>query len=79
MVYLLLFTLALHHYDLTARMEKGAPSGSAARAWLGWDGRVLLLVLAALTGVATVGALLLAVGVGGAFMVRAVVDWKTGG
>jgi phosphatidylglycerophosphate synthase len=78
-VYLLLFVLALRHYDLTARMEKGAPGGSAARARLGWDGRVVLLVLAALTGFATVGALLLAVGVGGTFMVRAVVDWKTGG
>ena len=28
-VYLLLFALALHHYDLTARMEKGAPDSAA--------------------------------------------------
>ena len=78
-VYLLLFMLALQHYDLTARMEKGAPDASAARARLGWDGRVVLLVLCALGGVATAGELLLAVAVGGAFLTGAVGDWRSGG
>jgi hypothetical protein len=78
-VYLLLFVLALDHYDLTARMEKGAPDATAARAWLGWDGRVVLLVLSALAGVATVGELLLAVVVGGSFLAGAVRDWRSGG
>lgn len=78
-VYLLLFGLALHHYDLTARMEKGAPDASAARARLGWDGRVVVLVLCALGGVATAGELLLAVVVGGTFLTGAVGDWRSGG
>ena len=78
-VYLLLFMVALQHYDLTARMEKGAPDASAAKARLGWDGRVVLLVLCALGGVATAGELLLAVAVGGAFLTGAVGDWRSGG
>ena len=78
-VYLLLFVLALDHYDLTARMEKGAPDAHAARAWLGWDGRVVVLVLCALGGVATIGELLLAVVVGVSFLTRAVRDWRSGG
>jgi uncharacterized membrane protein YhaH (DUF805 family) len=78
-VYLLLFLLALHHYDLTARMEKGAPDATAARAWLGWDGRVVVLVLGALGGVATVGELLLALVVGASFLTAAVRDWRSGG
>lgn len=78
-VYLLLFVLALHHYDLTARMEKGAPDATTGRARLGWDGRVVLLLLCALGGVATAGELLLAVAVGGAFLVGAVGDWRSGG
>lgn len=78
-VYLLLFALALDHYDLTARMEKGAPDAAAARARLGWDGRVVILVLSALGGVATVGELLLAVIVGVSFLSGAVRDWRSGG
>jgi len=78
-VFALLFVLALHHYDLTARMEKGAPDVGGKRALLGWDGRVLLLVLFALAGVATAGELLLAVGVGLQFLTGAVKDWRTGG
>ena len=78
-VYLLLFVLALDHYDLTARMEKGAPDAAAARAWLGWDGRVVVLVLSALGGVAAVGELVLAVLLGASFLVRAVRDWRSGG
>ncbi len=55
MVFLLLFTLALRHYDLTARMEKGAPGRPGHGALLGWDGRVVLLAVAALAGQATLG------------------------
>ncbi|MEV6306160.1 DUF5941 domain-containing protein [Actinoplanes sp. NPDC051861] len=76
-VFLLLFTLALRHYDLTARMEKGAPATGAGAALLGWDGRVLLLVLAAIAGYATHGIAILAVFVGGAFAVVAIKDWRT--
>ncbi|BAL85617.1 hypothetical protein AMIS_3970 [Actinoplanes missouriensis 431] len=74
-VFLLLFTLALRHYDLTARMEKGAPASGAGGAVLGWDGRALLLALAALLGFATAGTAVLAVLVLASFTVTAVRDW----
>jgi phosphatidylglycerophosphate synthase len=75
--YLLLFTLALRHYDVTARMEKGAPGSPAAGALLGWDGRVVLLVVAALAGVATLGEAVLAGAVGGALLIEAGLDRRT--
>jgi hypothetical protein len=58
-VYVLLFALALHHYDLIARMEKGAPASSGG-ALLGWDGRVVVLTVAAVAGATTLGEALLA-------------------
>lgn len=67
-VFLLLFLLALRHYDLTARMEKGAPAGTGSGARLGWDGRVLVLALAGLTGLATLGEALLCAAVAGSFV-----------
>ena len=78
-VYLLLFTLALHHYDLTARMEKGAPAPGGRGALLGWDGRIVLLTLAALAGQATLGEAVLAGIVGGGFLVGTVADRRTSG
>ncbi|MEJ3749898.1 DUF5941 domain-containing protein [Actinomycetes bacterium KLBMP 9797] len=59
-VYGLLTALALHHYDLTARLEKrlGAPPSQ----WLslGWDGRMLVLAIGAALGAAEVTAGVLA-------------------
>ncbi|GIE98329.1 DUF5941 domain-containing protein [Paractinoplanes rishiriensis] len=78
-VFLLLFTLALRHYDLTARMEKGAPAGRTRGAPLGWEGRVLVLAVFALAGQATWGLALLAVVTGGAFLVNAITDWRAVG
>jgi phosphatidylglycerophosphate synthase len=75
-VFLLLFALALHHYDLTARMEKGAPAAGGAPT-LGWDGRILLLAVATAAGVATPGAALLAGVVGGGFLAGVIRDWRT--
>jgi phosphatidylglycerophosphate synthase len=75
-VFLLIFTLALRHYDLTARMEKGAPAGRGGGAPLGWDGRAVLLTVAGLTGFATAGEAVLAAFVGGSFLVHAVTDWR---
>ena len=76
LVFLLLFALTLRHYDLTARMEKGAPATGAGGAILGWDGRLLLLVSAALLGYATAGTVVLAAAVAGAFARTAVRDWR---
>lgn len=79
-IFLLLFVLALRHYDLTARMEKAAPEDPhGRRALLGWDGRVFLLVFFALAGAATFGELLLAVGLGVQFAANALRDWRAGG
>jgi hypothetical protein len=75
--YLLLFALALRHYDVTARMEKGAPGSPADGALLGWDGRVVLLLVAALTGVPTLGEAVLVGTVGGALLIEAGLDWRT--
>jgi phosphatidylglycerophosphate synthase len=78
LVYVLLFGLALHHYDLIARMEKGAPAGSGGEL-LGWDGRVVVLAVAAVTGVATVGAVLLVGIVAGEFLVTVGADRRRRG
>ncbi|GIF19781.1 phosphatidylglycerophosphate synthase [Actinoplanes tereljensis] len=77
-VFLLLFALALRHYDRIARMEKGAPAGNAAGVVLGWDVRVVVLALLALLGWATLAEALLAAVVGGLFLINAVVDWRSG-
>ena len=77
-VYLLLFALALHHYDLVARMEKGAPVGSGG-ALLGWDGRVVLLTVAVAAGVATPGEALLAGIVAGDLLVTVGADRRRRG
>ena len=75
-IFLLLFTLALRHYDLTARMEKGAPAGLGAGALVGWDVRVVALaVLGSVAGHATLAEAGLAVIVGGSFLGYAVADW----
>jgi phosphatidylglycerophosphate synthase len=76
-VFLLLFLLALRHYDLTARMEKGAPAGSGGWARLGWDGRVLVLAVAGLTGWATLGEALLAAAVAGSFLDKMIRDRRS--
>jgi phosphatidylglycerophosphate synthase len=77
-VFLLLFTLALRHYDLTARMEKGTPAGRSRTTLWGWDVRIVLLAAAALAGQATLGEAALAALTGGAFLVSAIGDWRAG-
>ncbi|MEV6347023.1 DUF5941 domain-containing protein [Actinoplanes sp. NPDC051851] len=75
-VFLLLLVLALRHYDLTARMEKGAPATGAKRAVLGWEGRTVLLLAATLAGWATAGMVTLIVLISGVFLVTAAGDWR---
>ncbi|GAB2612925.1 hypothetical protein Aab01nite_68860 [Paractinoplanes abujensis] len=78
-VYVLIFALTLHHYDLVARMEKAAPEGRPRRAVLGWEGRVAVVAAGAVAGVPTWVMAGLAVFVGGTFLVNAIADWRTGG
>ncbi|KKK04547.1 DUF5941 domain-containing protein [Micromonospora sp. HK10] len=60
------FVLTLHHYDLTARLEKRQAAPPLHAASLGWEGRSILLAAAANAGIvsialATLGAYLLVV------------------
>ncbi|MEU7585705.1 DUF5941 domain-containing protein [Micromonospora sp. NPDC049230] len=69
------FVLTVHHYDLTARLEKRQAAPPLHPATLGWDGRSVLLALAAIAGIAgiglaTLGAYLLVV-----FVVSVVLAW----
>jgi phosphatidylglycerophosphate synthase len=75
-VFALLFAVTLHHYDLTARMEKGAPPATNRFAGPGWDGRVVVLLAVALSGFATVLMAASAVLLGGTFVIGAIVDWR---
>ncbi|NYT95228.1 DUF5941 domain-containing protein [Salinispora sp. H7-4] len=49
------FVLTLHHYDLTARLEKRKLAPPLHDATLGWEGRSVVLTLSAITGIAAVG------------------------
>ncbi|WFE98041.1 DUF5941 domain-containing protein [Micromonospora sp. WMMD987] len=58
------FVLTVHHYDLTARLEKRQAAPPLHRWTLGWEGRSVLLAVAAIAGfaspvMATLGAYLL--------------------
>ncbi|BCJ43987.1 hypothetical protein GCM10010168_67900 [Actinoplanes ianthinogenes] len=76
LVFLVLFVLALRHYDLTARMEKGAPGTRAGAAVLGWEGRTVLLIGVTLAGFAIGGFGVLAALAGGVFLITAARDWR---
>ncbi|MEV1070459.1 DUF5941 domain-containing protein [Micromonospora parva] len=69
------FVLTVHHYDLTARLEKRQAAPPLHAATLGWEGRSVLVALAAIAGIAgvglaTLGAYLLVV-----FVVSVVLAW----
>ncbi|WP_442934370.1 DUF5941 domain-containing protein [Micromonospora sp. CPCC 205546] len=49
------FVLTLHHYDLTARLEKRQSAPPLHGATLGWEGRSVLLTVAAIAGFAGIG------------------------
>jgi phosphatidylglycerophosphate synthase len=49
------FVLTLHHYDLTARLEKRQSAPPLHGVTLGWEGRSVLLALAAIVGIAGIG------------------------
>nr|WP_231921562.1 DUF5941 domain-containing protein [Micromonospora auratinigra] len=69
------FVLTLHHYDLTARLEKRQAAPPLHDASLGWEGRSVLLGIAAIAGIvsialATLGTYLLVV-----FVASVVLAW----
>ncbi|MET7968632.1 DUF5941 domain-containing protein [Micromonospora sp. NPDC005305] len=69
------FVLTLHHYDLTARLEKRQAAPPLHAAALGWEGRSALLTIGSIAGIAsialaTLGAYLLVV-----FVASVVLAW----
>jgi phosphatidylglycerophosphate synthase len=70
-----LFVLTLHHYDLTARLEKRQAAPPLHAATLGWEGRSGLLAVGSIAGIvsialATLGTYLLVV-----FVASVVLAW----
>lgn len=51
LIYGLLSVLALYQYDLAARLDKAASPMLSRAAGLGWDGRVLVVLLALIPGI----------------------------
>nr|WP_319460584.1 DUF5941 domain-containing protein [Micromonospora sp. RTP1Z1] len=69
------FVLTLHHYDLTARLEKRQAAPPLHAATVGWEGRSAVLTVASIAGIAsialaTLGAYLLVV-----FVASVVLAW----
>lgn len=60
LIFTLLLVLALHHYNLTARLEKRERTPLLRSFGLGWDGRLILLTAFVMLGVGTVGFAVLA-------------------
>jgi phosphatidylglycerophosphate synthase len=71
----LLFVLALHHYNLTARLEKKEQAPLLRYFGLGWDGRLVLLTAAVIGGVAPVGMTVLALYLFVVFAASSVAGW----
>nr|WP_225854130.1 DUF5941 domain-containing protein [Micromonospora sp. ALFpr18c] len=75
LIFAYVFVLTVHHYDLTARLEKRQTAPPLHAATLGWDGRSVVLTLVAIAGIvrigmATLGAYLLVV-----FVASVVLAW----
>jgi hypothetical protein len=77
LTFALLFVLALHHYDLTARLEKKVGLRPGHRLALGWDERLVLLALVGCLPYtyATVTAAILCVYLLLGFILTAVTGW----
>ncbi|SNT57816.1 CDP-alcohol phosphatidyltransferase [Asanoa hainanensis] len=74
--FLLLFALALWHYDLTARLEKRETGGWLQRWGLGWDGRILVLGLGCASGQAAAMTVTIAAYLLFTFLLGSVIWWR---
>ncbi len=70
-----LFVLTLHHYDLVARLEKRQPAPPLHAATLGWEGRSVLLALAAIAGFVNIALVTLGVYLLVLFVASVVLAW----
>ncbi|MFC4020892.1 DUF5941 domain-containing protein [Micromonospora sp. GCM10011542] len=69
------FVLTVHHYDLTARLEKRQAAPPLHPANLGWEGRPVLLALAAIAGIVSIGMATLGTYLLVVFVASAVLAW----
>ncbi|RLP95111.1 CDP-alcohol phosphatidyltransferase family protein [Micromonospora sp. CV4] len=69
------FVLTVHHYDLTARLEKRQAAPPLHPATLGWEGRSVLLALAAIAGIVSIGMATLGTYLLVVFVVSVVLAW----
>ncbi|WSK45418.1 CDP-alcohol phosphatidyltransferase family protein [Micromonospora maris] len=69
------FVLTLHHYDLVARLEKRQPAPPLHAATLGWEGRSVLLAVAAIAGIASIGMATLGIYLLVLFVASVVLAW----
>ncbi|MEV0730418.1 DUF5941 domain-containing protein [Polymorphospora sp. NPDC050346] len=79
LTFALLFALAMHHYDLTARLEKRAAAPPLHALNLGWDGRVVVLAAGTALGAATTVVGVLAGLLFLIFVLSAVIGWTSTG
>ncbi|MFI0357728.1 DUF5941 domain-containing protein [Actinomadura sp. 9N407] len=80
LVYVLLAVLAYHHYDIVYRTRQGfRPPEWLFRAGLGWDGRMLVVALAGLSGLVPFAYAALAVYLGVLFVGESVAVWVRAG
>ncbi|MFC7104754.1 DUF5941 domain-containing protein [Nonomuraea rubra] len=76
MIFVLLAALAFHHYDLVYRLRQHVyPPPWLATLGLGWDGRMMVVSLVALSGWLTGGYALLAVYLWGLFGWESLTCW----
>ncbi|MFV2103924.1 DUF5941 domain-containing protein [Micromonospora sp. LOL_024] len=69
------FVLTLHHYDLVARLEKRQPAPPLHAATLGWEGRSVLLALAAIAGIVSISLATLGIYLLAFFVASVVLAW----
>ena len=76
LIYVLIAVLAYHHYDTVYRTRQRLwPQEWVFRAGLGWDGRMLVVAVAALAGVTPFAYAALAAYLGVLFGVESVYTW----
>lgn len=75
--YALLAAVAFHHYDVVYRLrhQRVPPPAWLGRLGLGWDGRMILITLLAVTNVVGTGDAILAGALGALFVAESVVSW----
>ncbi len=69
------FVLTVHHYDLVARLEKRQAAPPLHAATLGWEGRSVLLALAAIAGFVSIGLATLGIYLLVLFVASVVLAW----